>query len=462
MWKISVRSARRPSATRWSDSASGRLTTIAVGWLTVSFPILAFPGFAWPWGRWWIAAVAVVSLLLAVRLAVGLGRVSYLIAVLALTATVAWLGVADRESALSHFCGLAVGLLSMGVVGLWCRSQTRLVVGCALFLTLGSCALGVGLATSEVADESAYRGTGGRVGPMPRVLPFDLPDRLPQVGRLLPGLQAGGIVNYNALGVTALLVAPVAIAVTLLPRRASWGHASVRVLGLLTAICATAIIVLTQSLSVWVAVLVTALVALSSSGRFRRWRVQGLGLVLAVPLVLLLLPRGPIIERLGGVDRTTTIGHRLDIWREGLHQLRGSPWLGIGLNEFRHTLRQQPGEWKDEAHAHNIFLQTALDLGLIGLVSYASLMGYLLLRADQVARGPDVVARRVAAGAALVLTGVHVFGVADAVSLGAKIGLFQWLAGGLILGAWRTQQSVSMGESSQFRDSSEQTTDQGG
>jgi hypothetical protein len=34
---------------------------------------------------------------------------------------------------------------------------------------------------------------------------------------------------------------------------------------------------------------------------------------------------------------------------------------------------------------------------------------------------------------------VSLFGLGDAVSLGAKIGLFQWMASGLILTAWRLQ-----------------------
>ena len=103
-------------------------------------------------------------------------------------------------------------------------------------------------------------------------------------------------------------------------------------------------------------------------------------------------------------------------------------------------------------------LATALDLGLIGLFAYLSLMGYLLLRADEAARGPNALASRVAAGAGLALIGIHFFGVGDAVSLGAKVGLFQWLASGLILAAWQLQQSVSMGNPRELGDGGEQET----
>ena len=93
----------------------------------------------------------------------------------------------------------------------------------------------------------------------------------------------------------------------------------------------------------------------------------------------------------------------------------------------------------DIAHAHNILLQTALDIGLVGLAAYVGLLALLLVRADQAARGDNRFAARVAAGAGLSLIGVHLFGLGDAVSLGAKVGLFQWIAAGLVLGAAAVQ-----------------------
>ena len=97
------------------------------------------------------------------------------------------------------------------------------------------------------------------------------------------------------------------------------------------------------------------------------------------------------------------------------------------------------GQWDgDVAHVHNIFLQTALDLGLFGLMAYVGLLVMLLVRADQASRGPSAFAGRTAAGAGLSLVVVHVFGLGDAISLGAKVGVFQWLAAGLVLAAWQT------------------------
>jgi O-antigen ligase len=108
------------------------------------------------------------------------------------------------------------------------------------------------------------------------------------------------------------------------------------------------------------------------------------------------------------------------------------------LNHFRHVYRAP--DWmregtRESAHAHNIWLQTALDLGLVGLVLYVAVLALLLRRAAAVARADSDTARRLALGSALGLVGVHLFGMADAVSLGAKVGLFQWILAGFILAA---------------------------
>ena len=95
----------------------------------------------------------------------------------------------------------------------------------------------------------------------------------------------------------------------------------------------------------------------------------------------------------------------------------------------------------DVSHAHNVFLQTGLDVGLIGLCAYVWILAFLFVRADQASRGPSGLARGAAVGSALSLAAVHLFGLADAVPLGAKIGTFQWLAAGLALSSWRLQLS---------------------
>jgi hypothetical protein len=42
----------------------------------------------------------------------------------------------------------------------------------------------------------------------------------------------------------------------------------------------------------------------------------------------------------------------------------------------------------------------------------------------------------------LALVSVHAYGLLDAVALGTKLGVFQWLSSGLILAAWQVDRRV--------------------
>jgi uncharacterized protein YjeT (DUF2065 family) len=86
----------------------------------------------------------------------------------------------------------------------------------------------------------------------------------------------------------------------------------------------------------------------------------------------------------------------------------------------------------DIAHAHNIFLQTALDLGLPGLIAYLALLGLALVVCWRWARWGDRLYRATALGLAAGLVGFHAYGLTDAVALGSKPGVVFWMALGLV------------------------------
>lgn len=67
---------------------------------------------------------------------------------------------------------------------------------------------------------------------------------------------------------------------------------------------------------------------------------------------------------------------RLDMWSRALAMIHDMPFTGIGLNGFQ-VIQDQfyPGfSLGREPHAHNLFLQTALDLGVPGLVAFLGLV----------------------------------------------------------------------------------------
>lgn len=135
------------------------------------------------------------------------------------------------------------------------------------------------------------------------------------------------------------------------------------------------------------------------------------------------------------VGTLTTLSYRRTLWPWAITAIGDFPLTGIGLGAFRQAAFRLyplplPVE-QDIAHAHNIFLQTALDLGLPGLVAYGAVFFVAVAVAWRVARR-DPGFRSVSLGLLAGLVALHVFGLADALALGAKPGLVFWFALGLL------------------------------
>jgi putative inorganic carbon (HCO3(-)) transporter len=247
-------------------------------------------------------------------------------------------------------------------------------------------------------------------------------------------------VNRNALAATAMMVLTLAVALALSPLRWPGLQAPLRFSALLAAIWAAAVVVIMQSRSAWLSALVVLWVWARAAMRPRVWWLITAVLVIAVPLALVfVVPEHPRV-----IEFVQSLQLRVDIWKRGLDALRPSPWFGIGFDYFRHSgyapILVFPDQIVGRPHAHNIFLQTALDVGVFGLVAYLGILAFVVRRAIQVVRSThgDSWVRHIAAGAVLSLLSVHAYGMLDAVPLGAKVGIFQWLSCGLILAAWRT------------------------
>jgi putative inorganic carbon (HCO3(-)) transporter len=109
----------------------------------------------------------------------------------------------------------------------------------------------------------------------------------------------------------------------------------------------------------------------------------------------------------------------------------------MGLNAFRVVVHEMyplflEGPVFDLAHAHNIYLQTALDGGVPALVAYLATIGLALTMAWQCSSRARGAEGALALGLFGTLVAGQTFGLGDAVALGAKIGLFFWWNLGLI------------------------------
>jgi len=245
----------------------------------------------------------------------------------------------------------------------------------------------------------------------------------------------GAARDPNAVAGTAMLLTPACVGLTAAALR-SGGRRGALAVGLVASFVGLAVLAITLSRTAWIGAVVTLLILGLRWGRGRRW------VLLAIAVIIVAAAIGIFQWRAAGTtmfdrDLRGSALARTRILREGLTQVRRSPWLGIGINQF-HEVPGDAGVAGDThvAHAHNTFVQVALDIGVPGLCGYLALLVWLLWAADRAARvnGPP---GWIAGGAGLSLVGVHVFGMADAIALGAKVGLFQWICAGLILACSR-------------------------
>jgi len=401
--------------------------------LIAAAPVLVAGSVAWVFpsetaavlGHWALPALSLSALFLALGLAIEWRGLRILLVVLATTLVLGW----NRSSATStsHFAGACLGLLLMLVVGRAVDTQRRMRLAMLTFLSTGMVMLFLGL-----AGASLQPGT-----PLVSMLPV----KLPGIRLGLSGL-AGGDVNPNALAAAVLLVAPLAMSVLILGTREKTDWLGLLPLAFAVAAMGAVIMAISRSRTAWIAVwlILVGLLVRSVRSALSRFIV---GAFVAAPLFVVSTNVVFLSQEEFAVEAShfwQTAHDRAEIMTQGLACWRQSPWLGVGLNEFRSMYK--PADI-DLAHAHNIFLQIALDVGAVGSAAYWGLMTFLFMRAGQAAKGPSGPGRSAAAGSAISLVAVILFGLLDAVPLGSKIGLFQWMTSGLILAAWRTRSVVN-------------------
>jgi len=114
-----------------------------------------------------------------------------------------------------------------------------------------------------------------------------------------------------------------------------------------------------------------------------RWPlVRWLVLFFCIALILLLWHGGAQqlqhwADLLSTTGTVTSLAGRQEVWSRALYMIQDFPYTGIGLGTFD---RVQPLLYPfflhsgEAHHAHNLFLQVAVDLGLPGLIAYLALL----------------------------------------------------------------------------------------
>jgi putative inorganic carbon (HCO3(-)) transporter len=261
---------------------------------------------------------------------------------------------------------------------------------------------------------------------------------LPQLIRGVTRSPGGGF-HPNEVGGTLILFIPLALSLLLAMVHSRWFlTASLSLILLITLLT----FVLTQSRSAFLG-LGVALIALGAIKN--RWLRLIFGLI-AVVSIGVIWHVG--IERVGHLlldvsEETVAVGTltfagRMEVWQRAVYMIQDFPYTGIGLNTFDLVANvMYPffliGPEAQVIHAHNNFLQVGVDLGIPGLVAYLSLLTAFVLMAWRVYRySNDGALQALAVGLLCGMLAHQVYGLTDAITLGAKPGVVLWAMMGLM------------------------------
>ncbi|MEA3339387.1 MAG: DUF4012 domain-containing protein [Chloroflexota bacterium] len=442
--------ANRPPALRRPSSVLRRLSPrIELFLLLLLAPFLIFPRPSLtPWLLAVIPALWLCRWLAQGRLTARTPLDIPLLLLLGMTLIGQW-ATFDLARSFPKLCGILLGVALFYAMANGIRTRRGLWLAAALILAGGAAIAGMSLVGTQWAARK-----------VPLLFPFlsSFYEQLPSFLRGIPRAESG--FNANQVGGALVLFIPLAAALLLYhvtsvsritPHVSRLTFHAVRrvllILGLAAVLLLTTfVLLLTQSRMAYVAVALALLLLGATLGR----RPRRIALVVLLLLAGLLIYYGPDrvgqalfgIPNLESLAQETSWAGRVEIWRRSLRVIRDHPLTGIGFDTLFPVIHARYPTFlipagHDVTHAHNLFLQTALDLGLPGLAAFVWLLlafGRMMWQVWRRSESPA--GRALAAGLFSGLVAHLTFGLADAIALGQKPGVFVWAFLGLGAALW--------------------------
>ena len=342
-------------------------------------------------------------------------------------------------------------LLSLGI-GLWATFEFGLsvpkimsiLVGIALFSSIARShkesaiwtIVGAFIALGMIM---ALVGLAGTQWPPPFAFLNRLSGLLPFAAHRVLG-TSGGFINANELAGVLCWLTPFMMALSIGLRRRLW-RISPALYGFIvvSTLFAAFLLVATSSRGGMLAFGISIILILGCflNGRWRLVLASG-----ALISLLILFSYGRNLVEVDIVGDTLGLSGRIEIWSRAILVMSDHPLTGVSVNGFRrvvHVLYPLFGiaDEIDIAHAHNHLLQAGLDFGLPGLISYLAL--WIISAGLLIATFRHLIRRRathhpyysLVAGLAGSLLAGWIFGLFDAIALGARPSFMWWILLGL-------------------------------
>jgi len=334
----------------------------------------------------------------------------------------------DIQQSLPKVAGVLLGAMAFISISNSALSRHQVIVIIAAFIFGGVGLAGMGLIGTQWISKFPYIGK--------------ITSHLPVIIKGLKGAEEG--FQPNAIAGSLILFVPLQIALVYRFLRHGFAYRYMKAVFaiLLASLLITGgVIILTQSRGGWLGLAMGLLILLAWSSYPGKW-ISGIAFILGTAAMLWIGPKKVGDFMISAIGGTSGIGGslqgRIEVWSRAIYGIADFPFTGMGMNTFRKVVHVLYPLFlvapdTDIAHCHNQLLQTALDLGIPGLVAYVMLlstgitMGLFIWRRSQ-----DPWFRSIAQGLVCGIIAQQVFGITDAIALGAKFGIFFWVALGIL------------------------------
>lgn len=400
-----------------------RLLWLEPIWLLALAPLILFPGRLLP-AAWQPGVVLALFLFWPLRWGLTRRLLPPAPLHLALGVLLLWLPINLWAAVDSAIAWEAAGYLLIGVAFYaaaisWAPLQQRPATLAGLLIVLAS-----GLAVAGpliTVQERAWP----LIGPLQQLA-------APLAARL------GESINPNILAGALVAVLPLVLALAF-PRRVGpvtatsggrWRW-SLSLLLTLVALLLVAVVVLSGSRGAQLALGASLLLWL-----YLRWPV----IVWATPLLLIAvagvidqIDPTVLLDSVGSGSAIGGLDERMEIWSRALYALQDFSFTGVGIGHFNQIIPLLYPYFLiapsvDIPHAHNLFLQVGVDLGMPGLVAWLAIVLVIFVMAAGTVRRPaHADAWALAAGVLGGMVALLVHGQVDAALWGTKLAFIPWL-----------------------------------
>lgn len=296
--------------------------------------------------------------------------------------------------------------------------RTSITLSARLYLLLGAVVATVGLVGMQSVDKLFY---------------LPLPDTLMGWTVFGEGLAT------NEIGGVLTLFVPFAFALAL--GAAITGRTRVAALTGLLTVFMLGVMVLSQSRTALVSTaiaLVLVVVLLLRPG----WKWVGVAVV-TVGVLLVATSQTSLLDRFifaGASSWESVVGPRLDVWTQGAFALQDFALWGMGMGTFGPVVtRLYPlvplAQARILEDAHNLYLQTMLDFGVVGGLLFLAVLVYALVVSVRLLRRrrARTMGRAWILGTLAALVAHMLYSLTDAVALGTLAGVPLWFLLGMIM-----------------------------